>query len=263
MGFYSPDFTFDGISNKEMGVIMVTMDSSGVLSTHGQEYQSEMVMDYSIGYADAFYYGVTHQIVPMDFTISLVDEVGNPQSWTVDERIRILRWLKQSDFKAFTTEDNPEVIYYLKCTNVKKDFNADMKGTLTVTMQPSSPYAFTPWINQMCTNADGLAKNIMIDNVSNLDEKYYPILEIVSHQVGQTISIINDTTGETAFTITDLVENEVVTIDGLMKYIESSTGENRLMNSNRKWFYLNQDINSITITGKCDINFKCQYPLIV
>lgn len=261
--FYSDKFIFDNKSSVDMGVILVNF-SDEALQEHGVQYKANLQSETLYGYGEPFYYGDTKETEDIVLEVALVDEKGLAKEWTLQERTRIISWLVQDKFKPFISEDEPEVIHYLRCVGVKKKFNSSMRGVLELTMKPSSPYAYTPIVNYELNIKDNQSHSITINNPSNVAEIYYPQIEVVClKDGGDMIEIFNTSTQSNPFTISGLKKGEKVIIDGLMKSVFNEEGESRLFDTNRSWISLRAGDNNITVVGECEVIIRCQYPVIV
>lgn len=259
--FYSENFIFDGKKSSEYGVILVSSENS-VLNEYGTSFESNLISDKSLTSIEEVVFDEEITTNTMELRIALVDENHLPIPWTVKKRNEILGWLVQDNFKAFSTEDEPEVLYYLKCVGVKKEFAYDLTGMLVLTMKPISPYAYTPIVIEKHKTVKGEIEFI-INNPSNISKKYYPEIEITSLGEGEHIQIFNTVLGGTPFSITNLKDREVVVIDGLLKTVFNQNGESKLTDCNREWLKLIRGQNLIKIKGNCEISIKCQYPILV
>lgn len=260
--FFSSEFTFDDIESRDMGVILVSLEND-VLSEHSLTYDVDPIIDISNNGLEGYLYGIENKAPnTIELTLALVDKVGNPKAWTVKERARIFSWMVQEDYKPFVSEDDSEVIYYLKCVGVKKEFNSNLQGLVTFIMQPSSPYAFTPTIEYKYYNTIGKTNSITIDNISNIEKYYFPTIHIYNCGNTGKVEIFNNNTQQ-RFTIENLEVDEEVIVDMQMKHIFSSIGVNRLKDSNMNWLGLVRGVNNISFSGEAEFNIKCQFPLLV
>lgn len=260
--FFSSEFMFDDIRNKDMGVILVSLEKD-ILLQHSLLYKVNPIIDISQKSIEGYLYGVENSSPEtIDLTLALVDNAGNPRAWTIKERNKIFSWMVQDDFKPFISEDDNEVIYYLKCIGVKKEFNSNLQGLVTFTMQPSSPYAYTPIVEHKYYNTIGKTNGITIDNISNIDKYYYPSIHIYNYDNTGKIEIINNNTQQ-KFTLENLEIGEEIIVDMQMKHIFSSIGHNRLKDSNMNWIGLIKGNNNISFNGEAEFNIKCQFPMLV
>ena len=261
--FQSSYFTFDNIKSSDMGVVLITLDDSNLIQ-HGLSFSEEPLFDFAINSKEAYYYGSKiSEPEAIELHISLVDEVDNPMKWTIKDRIRVFDWLVKEDFCPFTTEDEPDIVYYLKCVGIKKEFSPNLEGVITLTMQPSSQYAYTPILKQSHCNYDGEPYVMEVSNISNVSSSYYPQFTITNLEEGQEIAIKNKKTNK-EFIVKNLPVNEAITVDMETRQLLTSLNTPfDLSNTNKEWLYLVKGTNDIEIKGKCDLTIKCQFPLIV
>ena len=261
--FNSEKFIFNDIHSDDMNVILVDFDND-VLKEHGLEFETELITDTITGYSEPFFYEGKHKVGPIILNIALVDKNNNAKEWSIEERKKVISWLMQSEFKPFISQDDANVIYYFKCVGIKKKFNHNMQGVLEVTMQPSNSFAYTPVVYYNHISRDNQLYSFNIDNISNLDIPYYPIIEITHlDETTDSIEIQNTSTSSIPFTIHSLSYGDKITIDGFIKTIVDKDGDSRLLDSNREWLYFKKGINTLNVLGKCEINIKAQYPLLV
>lgn len=259
MSFYSEKFLFNDISNEEMGVILVTMQSD-VLMEYGIKYKEPLGVDMSK--VNHFYYSQNTEIEPITITLALVDINGNPTVWTREDKRKVIDWFVTDTFCPFVSGDDPAVLYYLKCIEYNRKFNSNGQGVIEFTMQPENQYVYTPVIES--TYSVKGEKQISINNLSNVTDKYYPKIEVIQYgKEKEDIIIENLSVNNEPFVIKNLEENEKVEVDHLLKSIVSNKELFKLKDINRKWVYFKRGLNNIRVYGDCDIKIIAQYPLKV
>lgn len=257
--FYSPYFTFNGIHCLDKNVRIVSFDSN-ILNDFGLGYKEELVIGESS--KNHFYYRKKTTPDPITLSIVLVDKNENPAKWDFKNISNITKWLLTPYFCEFTSEDTPELIYYFKCTEIKKRINSDRYGVLEVTFQPETNYGLTSKLHFAHICHGNL--NVNIDNVSNTGENYFPKLEVVQHsKIKEDIIIENKDVSKIPLVISGLEYGEKIIIDNYLKTIESSLNINRLEDINRSWIELKYGVNRFEVSGECQINIVCQFPMIV
>lgn len=92
---------------------------------------------------------------------------------------------------------------------------------------------------------------IIINNISGNNDYMYPTISFSSK--GGSFSITNNTDNNRVFEFTNLVSDEVITVNGDTKAITSSQGISRIKNFNKNYFRLLRGANSIEFAG--DINW--------
>ncbi|MGL4453628.1 MAG: phage tail domain-containing protein [Clostridium sp.] len=259
MSFYSENFSFDGIGNREMGVMLVSFDD-GVLKDCGVKYKETIQQEVTRN--NSFYYSESMELEPITLSIVRVDDNGVPMTWDRDSRMHIIDWMVKQEFCPFVSEDDTSIVYYFRCVEYTKKFNASGEGVIELVMQPEDSYVYTPVVDYKY-RVNG-SKVININCLDNVNDKYYPKMEIIQFDKDcSDVSIRNTTIGNDAFVIKNLKENENVEIDHLLKSVDSNIELFKLKDTNRKWLYLKRGQNEFEITGDCDIRFTVQYALKV
>lgn len=248
MFFLSENFTFNGKTNKSMNVELVNFDEDFF-------YQRGLPYNETINKLDSFsenplYTSIVNDSVDEIVLNLLLVENNRPKVWTTEKIKEIMGWLVTEDFEPFISEDNQDIVYYFKASNIVKYFTPENTGYLEVTFQPYSSYGY---IKKEFTTSGSL----IINNPSNINNPYKPIIKVTS-DVGN-ISITNSTKKET-FTLND-VTKEIV-IDNLYRTVQTLDGENKISNCNRGWISLNKGNNNIEVVGG-SATFICEFPVII
>lgn len=252
MRFNSDKFSFNGIHCKTKNISLLWGDNDFI------EYG--LSFNQSVEYNDLTW--KTYQDKPNTILLHMVYEKNDvPQAWTHSKISDIESWLITDDFTPFISDDNKDIVYYLKVVNIVRRFNHEMKGWLEVEFQPFSNYGY---ILQDITlkNASRFLKlknvpSMSIVNSSSLNKPSYPIVKIKG--LNGELFINNLTTGKTF----SLNAHGNITIDNKMKTITNENGDNLLQFSNREWLYFIQGNNKIQVLGDCDITFMSQYEVRV
>lgn len=255
--FISEKFIFNGVHCDDMNIILVTMDSD-IINKYGLDYKEDMSVTKSKE-TYSFYSNVDNECDDIVLQMCLVDEHCIPLVWDDEYLNDVLQWLIQDDFCEFISEDNEEVSYYFKATNISKTFTFDKVGYLEVTFKPFSNCAFRK-INKKI-NVSGEC-DVIIDNLSNINQKYSPIIEIKNKK--DRLNIIgfeNLTTNDEELIVYDLDVDDIVTLDCCMGTIFNQHGDNLLSNCNRRWLKLNKGKNIVRVRGHAEITFMCQFPV--
>lgn len=240
-----------------MNVSLITLDS-GILNKYGLSYNEDIVLNKN-SKSNSYYSTNTGDIEDIVLNVTLVDSNYNPISWDESMLSNIMNWLITDNFKPFISEDNLDLIYYLKAKNIVKYFNANKEGYLEVTFQPFSNYAYRKLLRSFEVNEQF---TVDIHNYSSLDGVYYPIIELENiSQEPVNISILNTSLNKEAFTFNNLEPNNAIVIDNLIGTIYDISNKNRLMDSNRKWFGLKKQNNKVLFTGNVKVKIKAQFPM--
>lgn len=167
----------------------------------------------------------------------------------------------QDSFKPFISQDNDEIVYYLKATKIYKNFDCNMKGMLTVEFQPYTSYGYKYFEKKIiCENE--IETKIINDSTTSA-EFYDPIIEIESFAEGdiqiQNLSIENSE----PLIIKNMKKDEKITIDNFTYTVQNEFGENKFLSVNRNWIRLKKKKNILKIQGNCKVTIKCNFPKII
>ena len=235
--FYSGNFYFDKKHSSEYGICQVT-EEDNVLNEYGLSYNSEEDNEITLSFC---------------YTNNFEDA----QIWENEILEGVLEWLITDEYKEFISEDNEDIVYFLKGKSYVKRFTPDMKGIIDVTFKTLSQYGYRYYTKKVIRpNA-----KFEVLNSSNIDKPYKPIIELKNIS-SKNIQISNLTTNKSPFIINNLSNKDII-IDNTIGTITDVDGNNLIMSSNRKWIELVKGYNSILVEGNCDIIFKAYYPIMV
>lgn len=247
--FISKDFIFDGRDNSEYNVILVEFNSD-ILNEVGVVYKRDISRE------DGSSYNPTFNIENSDtddivLNLMLVDDNMTPAVWSEEEIIHVKKWIIKDEFKPFISLDNPDYIYYFQCSNIRKKFTLKGEGVLEVTFKPMDCFVYKKYSNTITVDTTA---SLSIFNPTN--EDYFPIIEIMNKGDNSTINKINE------LEIAGLNKDEYVTIDNLMLTVLN--GEvNKFKCCNRKWIKLNPGINTLNLSGNCEVKILAEFPIML
>lgn len=258
MQFLSEKFSFNGVTSTEMDVCLITLDND-VIRDFGNIYQQGVSIEGNLNNSP-FYSNEMGEIEDMTLNLMLVDIKGNPKTWTNKDIQKITYWLISDTFKPFVSEDNQDLVYYVKCTNINKKFSNDMKGYLECTFKFFGDSAYTRFEGNIQTNQSGVGV-LSFMSPSNVDELYRPIIKVTNLGDIDTVNRIemNGITLE----VKGLLNNEEVIIDNKMCTVFNTSRANRLDKCNRKWLGMNIGENNVTIMGNCKVNILADFKVRV
>ena len=237
MIFYSDKFYYNGLYSQDLGVLLVS-ESTDVLNEYGISYMS----------------GEESEIV---LSFCYVDSVDQPLPWNNENLESILGWLMADEYLEFISEDNKDIVYFLKGIGYKKRFTPDMKGLIDVTFKALSGYGYRNYVKKI---EKPVGEFVLLNN-SNINKPCKPIIEL-SNISSETIQITNLTTQKAPFVINTQSSKSIV-IDNETGVITNDNNENLIMSSNRKWIELIKGDNTMLVEGDCDITFKVHCPIMV
>lgn len=238
MIFNSNKFFFNGIHSKDINIHLVSEDS-GVLNDYGIPFNIEN----------------ENEEIVLSFCHANEDI---PLEWDCETTIDFLEWVITEDYCEFISEDNKDIIYFLKGVGYKKRLTNDMTGIIDVTFKTLSPYGYVHYIKEIDENK----KNFEVYNYSNIDNAYKPLITLTNICTNE-ISLKNATTNKESFTIENLDTIHTVYIDNQVGTITDSRGNNILIKSNRNWIELSKGANIFTLEGECNIKIEAYYPMMV
>ena len=237
MVFYSNNFTFNNIYSKDMNIHLVSEDTD-ILNEYGIPFNSDEE--------------------DTEITLSFCYANDNsPLEWDYSTTVDFLGWIITDDYYEFVSEDNEDIVYYLKGIAYNKRFTNDMTGIIDVTFKMLSPYGYKHYIRQASKNE----KIFDVYNYSNVDNAYKPVITL-SEISTSTITLTN-TTNNIAFTINNLTSSDIIYIDNMMGTITDSKNRNRLNDSNRDWIELTKGLNKISVSGTCKVKIESYYPVMI
>ncbi len=242
--------TYDGERSDKYGVINVKT-SSGLYKQH---FMSQREIIESETPDNDFPYFQQIKRRPIQFDLTLYFEDG-----FTDDQLQDLRQLFNVDFyKPMVFGEQPEKIYYCVPVDLSElNHNGAKQGYVTISFRCNSPFSFSTFRQNtfdLSTNTNGT--NIEIMNYG--DDICLPIIEIGKYGTG-TIEIINNSDSARTLSISNLQDQELVTIDCQYEDIESDQGLLHYDDHNGIYLQLVYGKNRLHITGDCEIRFKYQF----
>lgn len=254
--FWSGEFYFNGIPCEQFKVCIIDFDSNELLKQVGTSINMELTEEMSFNGNRSYIEGNT---TAENIVLQLCRTDG--EAWEERNISDVYNWLFQEDFKPFQTADYPNgnFIYYLKAVNFKKFLNNNFYGYLEVEFMSYSPYCyFIPPISLKLSKGG----NGNLHNWSNIYKPYKPKIKIKAYD-GNTIKITNNT-NKSFVEVRGLNNNETVIIDCSMGTVINSSGVNRFsVLQDYNLLKLNKGDNSISLSGNADIEFICEFPVII
>jgi len=255
--FISEEFWFDNIFSKDMGILLVSMDSD-VLNEYGLTYTEDLEADSTFN-NNPYFKGKKETAQTITLCFCLADMNGKAYVWDDHKTEAIFDWLIQEDFKPFVSKDNIELTYYLKAKKIAKKFTKNMTGYLEIEFQPFTNYSYKDFVKPIEVNG---TKELKINNSTNTDDEYYfPILEIENLGQGEII-IENTSIDREALVLKYLELNEKIVVDNLLYVVQNTDGVNRFDCCNRSWLRLKKGENLLKFTGKYNVVVKAKFPII-
>ena len=237
MIFNSSNFTFNNIYSKDMNIHLVS-EGSEILNECGIPFDIENKEN--------------------EITLSFCYANDNlPLEWDYNTTVDFLGWVITDDYYEFISEDNEDIVYFLKGIRYNKRFTNSMTGIIDVTFKMLSPYGYKHYIRQATKNE----KIFDVYNYSNVDNAYKPVITL--SEISTNSITLTNTTNNITFSINNLTKSDTIYIDNMMGTITDSKGVNRLNNSNRNWIELIRGLNKISVSGTCKVKIESYYPVMI
>lgn len=248
----SKDFILNNITNTSKDVIIVSFESD-VLTRMGVPFSRNISSSGEYSSNNPVFKKGENEPDDIVLNFMYVNEYYIPQQWTEDKIIDIKEWIITEDFIPFISGDNPNYITYVICTKIENKMTPEMLGVLECTFKPFSHYKYKKY--SKTTTVSNVSKTFTITNPSL--ETYKPVVVIKNLGDETTINKVQD------FEITGLANGETVIIDNLMKTVLNSNDENKFSLCNRTWVELAQGKNEVKISGNCEIEILCEFPVLL
>lgn len=237
MIFYSDKFYFDDVYSLDFNIYLV-YESKELLNKYGISYNKEDENEITL-------------------TFCYATENGCPLKWDEETLEDVLGWLITDNYKEFISEDDEDIVFFLKGESYEKRFTHDKKGLIDVTFKILSPCGYRKQTAKILSNGNP----VNIYNPSNIKENYKPVIEL-SNVSSSTVVISNTSLDKEPFEINNLSGKNIF-IDNMLGTIVDEDGKNLIMDSNRKWIELKKGDNYITVEGDSEVTFKSYYPVMV
>lgn len=247
MAFYGLNFEYKNIPSELYNLVISGAGQGGDLTSSGGA-GIELITQSVFRKSKPYFFGVNQSPV-LEFEVS----VTSPEPISSVKSALIERWLfgnLKYEKLAIIQPDMTMVYYNCLFSNPEKIMQGNIIQGYTFTVICDSPFG---WEFEKSKTFNYVSNPnispIIFDNES--DDSYYlfPRLQITFDSFGGNLTITNTTDNNRNFVLTGLSANEVVTIDNYLQTIESSTGNKRLSNFNKKWLRFVPDRNNLLITG--------------
>lgn len=234
---------------------IMVVEFSGKTSTFGVEQSIyEEKTPYSL---KPLFQGVDRE--PLTFTLSFAREGG----WSYDMRMKFAQLLFKEEYQQLISEDYPHLYYNVICTDSpQKTLMATGINKIDITFRCDSPYAWSNQIVETYKIEDKNEHTFYIDNKSNVVPYVYPTIEFYSLEDGNTISVKNLNDNNRGFSIKNVEKDETIVIDNEIGILTTTVPNvYRYNDFEGKWLRLKMGMNKITVTGKCIVSFKNNFPI--
>lgn len=252
-------FEYDGIRSTEFGLQIIRLDP-GIFSVPMASAKN-IIEDENSRVMSPYFYRTKYQPLTFSLTFTTLDGV-----LTTEQLYEICGWLFTNSYRPFVSSESPSKMLYCIGTN-QSDFmttGINSEGYFTIEFRCRDPYYLTlPQIETFDLSDNTTSTTIQVSNYSNVGQDYYmPEIEFELLDDSTAIEIYNLNDGNRKFKMSNLNLLESVYVNNNKKQIISSTGLYRLNKlENKNWFRLVKGVNNLKVVGKCNLQFKCQFPI--
>ena len=254
--FTSTEFTFDGITGEDYGLMLGNLTTGADQQPFGV---SRSIVEEKIpGKEQAYFYHFDYE--PLRFVATFVRE----KEWSMHDRRQIAKWFFQREYKPFVSLDDTGIIYNcMVVDNPEKIMVGNIQRMIQLNFQCDAPWA---WSANSFSNFD-LSTNpgtspVVITNQSNVVDWYKPQITIQKRNGPGDITLTNLADGNREFQLTGLLDDEIILVNNEIQQILSNLPNRYPLNHfNRKWARLRQGENIINVQGDCEISFMCKFPI--
>lgn len=245
-------FSYNGVHSSEFDLLAVRTDNGMIEFPFGV---SRDIIEEKINKRNPYFFGIEEQ--PLEFTIELSKEGGIDYNL----RTKIVKWLFTDTYKPLVFDDNDFIIYYaIAIGEPTRMDNGIEEGYITINFRCNAPYGYSQPVT--ITELVEGTKIIIINNLSNVLDEYYPEVEFTLKGNNKNLTIRNLSDNGREFVFNNLNEGETVYVDNAKKRIVSNLPNiYRYDNFNKHWLKLMYGKNLLEITGDCEIKFRLQYPI--
>ena len=263
MAFWGNEFIFDGISCKELGLMIYDFGSNGQDDTEFKP--GEIVEDRIPGRYDALTYGV-NQNQALEFTLVFGANMDSIDANSCMDRYdigAITAWLTGHSTRKWLTivQDDMEVFRY-KCmvSGLRLITDGNMPWAFSCTVSCDSPFAYmAPDTYSYIVNGK---TQINFRNRSGYNGFYRPKMRITMLG-GNAVTITNGSDNGRAFAFQGLPGGNglVIEVDNQNQVITNSMDLNLYPYFNMKFMRLVRGDNLLTIAGNAKVEFICEFPV--
>lgn len=257
--FYGRSFIYDGVPSETYGLYIMDIDANAIESSMGSS--SMDIMEQKIyRKATPYFYGSTPS-PKLSFPFSAYSET-ELDAGTFEI---IQRWLFSSrSYKPFQIDqfDIQDVYFNAILNNPEIKRAGNLIQGFSCTVECNSPFAYRfPQITEYEYTASVVDSTETYYNGSDDSGDYlYPKLIITMNNINGNVSITNLDDGNRLFEFTNLLGNEILTIDCGLQTISSSTGLKRLSHFNKKFLRLIPSVNRLRIQGNVqNVSMETQF----
>lgn len=261
-------FMFDNIKSTDFNITNVSI-SDGLYEEH--LFARRTIVEEKIRGRDKPYF-VEIQKEPLSFQMRFIFN----DKWDDELIFKVVQWLDVDYYKPLSFSENMDVIFYaMPVDDIAVIHNGLKQGYVTLNIRCDSPYSYSPvqvspWYEcklleggtfispgQWVANGEDVGTIIELNNLG----QHLIKPEMWIQKIGNgNVIIRNHSYGSEEFILTNLINGEMVYLNGENEIIESNlTRINRYNDFNDNYLTFSYGINRLLVEGDCKIRFKYQY----
>lgn len=232
MSFLGSYFTYGGVTSHDFDLILVAIN--GNLNDIPSGSGAEIYTTATSRNPKRLFLGKKENQA-LEFQVEIVSE----KAIDFPTFLRIKQWLfGTSEYQKLQIEEEWYSDFYFNCILKPSEdikFGGEFFG-VRCTVECDSPYAYTFPITRNYVSDNSFSQDFIFDNYSAEIYGLRPLLEFKLTDSGNSFEIKNKTT-DRSFSMTNLHENEIITVDNQNQIITSSMGYNRFGNLSKEKNY--------------------------
>lgn len=261
----TPIFEFNSRKSTEFDLILCKIDASGGLSEGSISGVASIIETTLPSRWRPIFYGTSlNTKLEFEFSFGLIPErYERHKPLTRAEIANISAWLTgHSSYLPLKILDGDLSNYVFKCVITELNMTGDGNEVwgMVASVTCDSPYAY---LERKVYTADATENGttITIENLSGLNQYYYPRVEYISTQGGD-LEITNKSDKYRVFKFTGLPAAATnVIIDNENQVITNTADINIYDNFNYKFFRMVPGENILTVKGDGIVVITCEYPV--
>ncbi len=266
MGFIAKKFSFNRVPCEKYGLLIYDIDGNDNIATPFAS-SGELQTDILPFKGKNILYGRS-LTKPLEFKLIFGLD---PLMLSMDEHLdryemnSIATWLTGHDTYKWLEIEQPDlemIRYHCIIGDLEPIQLSWIPWAFSAKITCDSPYGyrFPKTFHYEC---EGVA-NFRLLSRSTINRLYYPKLKI-QLKGSNTISITNRTCNDIELKFEEMPKSESITIsvDNDLGIIKSTDNENMYQYCNFSWLPLKRGQNDMCVTGKCSLDFLCEFPVDV
>jgi phage-related protein len=248
MSFYAKSFIFDGVPSEYYDMRVFSFEGGGLINSPAGS-DIEIFSKSVYRRPKTYLYGSSQRPV---LTFPLV--FGSFTQVDGETRSAIEKWLfGHSVYKILSIEQCDMDGFYYNCllTSPKSIFIGNLNYAYSCEVSCDSPWMweYPKTLTKTYSGSVVTDETFTFFNNSANNDYLYPSCTFALNGIGTSFTLINESDNNRAFTFTDLLAGETMTIDNDRKILSSSTGLYRLAKFNLNWLRLLPGANVLHLTG--------------